>query len=103
MSNTVTAIKDHVIFKFKEKVHKGQFTEEKIGDIVLAYMGKDHRKDAEYSRVATVVAIGPLCKAVKPGDVVIVEKHKWTPAFTVCEDSFWRTTEEFILGHVDPD
>ena len=29
MSNTVTAIKDHVIFKFKEKVHKGQFAEEK--------------------------------------------------------------------------
>ena len=40
---------------------------------------------------------------MKPGDVVIVEKHKWTPAFTVSEDSFWRTTEEFILGHVDPD
>ena len=71
--------------------------------IEMAYMGKDHRNDAEYSRIATVVAVGPDCKKVKPDDVVIVEKHKWTPAFTVNESTFWRTTEEFILGHVDSD
>lgn len=102
MSN-VKAILDHVIFQFHDKVHKGQFTQEKIGSIIMANKGKDHTTDGAYSRIVTVVDVGPLCKDVSIGDVVVVEKLQWTPAFKVGEESFWRTSEKFILGHVETD
>lgn len=96
-------ILDHVVFTFDEGVHDGQFTEENIGSIMMYNKGKNFNHDAEYSRWGTVTAIGPLVTEVKVGDHVVVEKHKWTPEFTVDGHRVWRTNEKNILAVEEQD
>ncbi len=98
MSETVSAILDHVVFQFEDGVHGGQFTETQIGSIVLAGMGKNHVKDSELSRWAIVKAIGKDVTSVKIGQRIFVEKHRWTSSFKVGEETYWRTNQQSILA-----
>ena len=98
MSESFKAILDHVVFQFEENVHGGQFTEQKIGSLVMAGMGKNHVKDSELSRWAIVKGIGKDVTEVQVGQRVLVEKHRWTSGFMVASDTFWRTNSKSILA-----
>lgn len=102
-SDIPNAILDHVIFIFDERVHDGQFTQDKIGMIQMLNHGKNHENDATFSRWGVVKCCGPDCKVIKEGDHIIVEKHKWTSGFKVNGIEYWRTSEPFIQAVEDVD
>lgn len=98
-------ISNHILFRFVDEVHQGQFCDEKIGEIIIANKGKDHTKDSTLDRIAKVVEVGPDCQFVKKDDTVIVQCLRWTPGFkTTINDvivDVWRTTEEYIQAVID--
>lgn len=98
MNETFKAILDHVVFQFEDGVHNGQFTEQKIGSLIMAGMGKNHVRDGELSRWAIIRGIGKDVTSVKVGERVFIDKHRWTNGFKVGDETFWRTNEKSILA-----
>lgn len=98
-------INDHVLFKFIDEVHNGQFCDEKVGSIIIANKGKDHKKDSTLDRIARVIEVGTNCKFVSKDDMVIVQCLCWTPGFKVEINGeiqeVWRTSEKYIQAIVE--
>ena len=91
-------IKNSVVFAFEDKVINGRFVESTDSGI---YLGKDHTRDANAPRWATVLAVGPEVDAVKNRDRILIEASQWTYGMVYDGVSLWRTTEDKILC-IDP-
>lgn len=93
-------INNHVLFKFVDEVHNGQFCDEKIGSIIIANKGKDHKKDSTLDRVARVIDVGSECKFVSKDDLIIIKCLCWTPGFKIEINGevqeVWRTSEQHV-------
>lgn len=93
-----SAIKNHVVFKFNDKVdHDGKFIEHH--DTIHIISG-DFNQSAQRPRWATVIAAGPEADAdvSTPGSQILIENLKWTMGFKIDGEMFWRTDDTQILA-----
>lgn len=88
----ITPINNNIIFKFVDRVNaKGEFEKEATeAGILLQSSFDDSAKDPRW---VNVVAVGPECTTVKPGEQVLLPNLKWTSRFTVDGEKMWRSDE----------
>ena len=99
----IAPIDSDILFEFSDHVtSRGFFREKTSGGIILAQTDVTSAKlTADNARLITVLSVGPKCKEVTPGMVVVVTPLKWSPQFEVNGKSVWKTTEEHILGIIE--
>lgn len=93
----IKPIRNHVIFQFVDKVNnKAQFEPSKTeAGIILSSSFDD---SAKIPRWANVIAVGPLCKKVKPGQQILLPALRWTTAVKFNNENIWRTDEEQVVA-----
>lgn len=94
----VRAILNHIIFQFTDggkKVPKmNQFAEQTDWGFEFA----DREASLESARWGIVVSTGPdVPEDIKEGMEVYIDKLKWTTAFEVDGEEYWRTDSDCIL------
>ncbi len=89
-------IKKHIVFKFNEAVDSKGFFEKKTSwGLEIRGSGDD---SAKAPRWVTVVAVGPDCELIKPGDQVLVKPLKWSIRFNFDGEQLWRTDETQLIA-----
>jgi co-chaperonin GroES (HSP10) len=100
---TPRAIHKDVIFKFpydtvrmKEQIDRIQFMEKT--DWGFTYTS--FADSLNQPRYGIVVAVGPeVCDEIKIGQKILIEALKWTNAFVINGEKYWKTTQDFILAY----
>lgn len=93
------AISNHILFAFYDKVEKGRFVDT-VGAIEIPVAAQEYlvENSAKYARWGKTLAIGPEVTEIKVGDDILIDKLKWTEAFTHDGIKVWRTDENQILA-----
>ncbi len=87
----------NIIFIFKDKVNsKGEFVRPPTASGIELIGGYDD--SAKQSRWAVVVATGPDCKDVVPGQEILLPALRWTNGITVGDQKFWKTDEKQVVA-----
>lgn len=90
-------IKNTILFQFNDPVNtKGQFEAQTTASGILLQGGFDD--SAKSPRWATVVAIGPDCKYVQPGQEILLPALRWTPVIKHDGTNYWKTDETEVVA-----
>jgi hypothetical protein len=84
------------LFAFLSDTVEGKFVPKNKGKIILLHHDPD--KQGEYARWAKVLAIGNDVTEFKRGDVVLVDKLKWTKGFTHDGIQVWKSDQDQVLA-----
>ena len=97
----ITAIKNHILFAFFDKVKDGRFVGKSDSTIVIPSSAGQYINDesAGQARYGKVLAVGPDCDPeIKAGTVVLIEKLMWSEGFEHEDVKVWRTDDTKILA-----
>lgn len=95
---SITAIKNHIIFRFVDAVNtRGEF-EEAVSEGGL-YIKGGFDKSAKMPRWATVLSVGTACEHVKAGDTILIPALRWTEGVKHNDQFFWKTDETQVVGY----
>ena len=87
------------LFAFINETNGKAFVPKNKGRIILtSYAKGDLRGQGEYARWAKVLAVGPLVVDFKNGDVVLIDKLKWTIGFTHDGVQIWKSDQDQVLA-----
>ena len=98
------AIRNHIIFKFIDRVtSKGEFEEAKSKGGLIIQSGVD--SSASSPRWVKIVSLGPdCCEEIRiPDCELLVENLKWTKGVNFNGSMVWRTDETKVLAYRFPD
>lgn len=87
-------IKDGLFFTFIDETSNSAFTNSASNGIIMV---NGAGAQADVARWAKVVAVGPDCRDVHPGDEVLVEAGMWTVAFENSGQRQWKTDESKLI------
>lgn len=88
-------IRNQIIFEFIEEARHGQFNSETSGGILIR---ETSDKQVDYCRWGRVLATGPNVTEFEEGQLVLIDKLRWTSGFKVTDKTYWVTTDEEILA-----
>jgi len=91
----IRAIKNSIVFTFKDIVRNGQFHEVSTGGIILP---TDNDNNAKAARWGTVITVGPEVTDIEPGDQIYVEALQWTAGITYNGIQLWKTNSSKVLA-----
>lgn len=99
MTTKITALKNHIIFKFVDEINENTkhnlFREQTVGGL---YVPPSHESSAKSARWGTVVSVGPQCRDIKDGMKILIEPLAWTNAIPLGEnEKVWKTDESKVL------
>lgn len=87
------------LFAFTNETANGGFVAKNRGRIVItAHSQQDYMGMGEYARFGKVLAVGPDVKNFGIGDVVLIDKLKWTRGFDYDGVQIWKSDEDQVLG-----
>lgn len=87
------------LFAFTNDTAHGAFVPKNKGQIIIASSSQtDYAGVGDYARFAKVLAVGPDVKSFKAGDIVLIDKLKWTKGFTHDGIQIWKSDEAQVLG-----
>jgi len=90
------------LFAFLNETDGKKFLPKNKGRIILTAHAKgDVRGQGEYARWAKVLAIGPLVTEFKNGDIVLIDKLKWTIGFEHDGVRIWKSDQDQVLALAD--
>ena len=96
-------IHDQIIFEFVESTRHGKFDTKSKGGLFILETAD---KQVDVCRWVRILAMGPevVDADYTVGDIVLVEKLRWTTMFKVTLTEYWITTATEILAiWDDPD
>lgn len=88
-------IRNQIIFEFTEDAQHGQFNIVTSSGILVR---ETPEKQVDYCRWGRVLAIGPNVTEIEEGQIVLIDKLRWTSGFKVMDKTYWITTDEEILA-----
>jgi hypothetical protein len=92
-------LRNEFLFVFLNETANGVFVPKNKGRIIIAaHKQNDLRGQGDYARWAKVVAIGRDVKDFKTGDIVLIDKLKWTKGFEYDGVMIWRSDEDKVLA-----
>jgi hypothetical protein len=87
------------LFAFLNDTDGTKFIPKNKGRIILtAHARGDVRSQGEFARWAKVLAIGPLVTDFKNGDIVLIDKLKWTKGFEHDDVRIWKSDQDQVLA-----
>lgn len=93
----IKPIGKNIIFVFKDKVNtKGEFIRPPTASGIELLGGYDD--SAKQSRWGVVIAVGPDCVSVQPGQEILMPALRWTNGITVGDQRFWKTDEKQVVA-----
>ena len=104
MNKHITAIYNHIVFQFIDRVNtKGMFEEASTSGGILLIA--DHQKSANQARWAKIISLGPDCSNVlrEEGCEILIEALRWSPGIKYNDEFLWRTDESQLLGYRYPE
>lgn len=94
----VKPFEKNVFFQFVDETTNTKFANKSSGGLVIA---STSTVQAEVSRWVKITHIGPSVESVEVGEYALVEKGKWTTAFKLGKERYWKTDEDNL--HVASD
>ena len=96
----ITPLRNQIIFDFVETTHNGKFNTKTAGGLLVV---ESSDKQVDYCRWGTILATGPDVEDFSVGDIVLIDKLRWTNEFALIDsdDGYWITTDEDILATWD--
>lgn len=88
-------INNQIIFEFIEDVGKGKFNTKTVAGLFVIE-GSD--KQVDYCRWGRILAMGPDVTDFSIGDIVLLDKMRWTKMFMVTTTPYWISTDEEIMA-----
>lgn len=99
MTDNLQPIKSNFIFEFTDAVNnKGQFEQTTVSNIKIAATVDASAKGPRWVKV---LYVGPDCKWLKPGEIVLLPALQWTEAFKLNDKRMWISTERTIVARYD--
>ena len=89
------ALNDQIIFEFIEDTKNGQFNVVSAGGLLVREVS---HKQVDYCRWGRVLSVGPKVTEFKEGQIVLIDKLRWTSGFLVTDKEYWITTDKEILA-----
>ena len=89
-------LNDSVLFQFLDKTEgkAGRFAERTAGTIIIPVLDSNQHKA---DRWAKVVAVGPKCEGLEPGDFILIQALQWTFGSEFEGQKIWRTIPDKII------
>jgi co-chaperonin GroES (HSP10) len=89
-------IRNSIIFKFLDEIDsRGQFVTTTASGIILT---SHHEDSARNPRWVEVLAVGPDCEKVVPGDRILLPALRWTKGVKFEEQRMWKTDENEVVA-----
>lgn len=92
----IKPVKNGFIFKFLEKIERGQFVREKTKTGII--FQADFDSSAKLPRWVEVLFVGPQCKDVKVGQQVLLPALRWTERVKYNDILFWKSDESQVVA-----
>ena len=94
----IKAIESNIIFQFVEDVTQTRFINSTASGLIIN--SEDGNQNMS-PRWAKAVNVGPDVREVKDGNYILIEAGKWTTAFRINEERYWKTDESMVIGVSD--
>lgn len=93
----LTPIKNNIVFEFIDRVNaKGEFEKEKSeSGLVLTSSFDDSAKEPRW---INVVAVGPDCTSIRPGQQALLPNLRWTSGFKFGGVRMWKSDETQVVA-----
>lgn len=88
-------IRNQIVFEFIEETRNGQFDLVTPSGVMIRQTSE---KQIDYCRWGRILAIGPEVNELEEGQIVLIEKLRWTSRFRITDKKYWITTDEEVLA-----
>lgn len=104
MNTNITAIYNHIVFQFVDRVNSKGLFDETVTAGGIQLIG-DSDKSAKQARWAKIISLGPDCsdELRHKGCEILIENLRWSPGVKYNDQFFWRTDEKQLLGYRYPE